>query len=185
MAPIGRLDKMKSQLEKALNYSDCREAMQKLLAQIGVEAKFAPSHTDIMDLFNALRNQTGGGGIFVDVTSSQLEVILQGHELGERGPGGGGESNFFYTDRGNWRTRQRWSAVFLKGGFSDRPAPEALPYLYVLTLIHEITHNAPNDSSWDGLTYTHGQMNAAAIKLGTPGGFDQYVREHCIPKQYW
>ena len=43
MAPIGGLDKMKSQLEKALNYSDCREAMQKLLAQIGSDTKFAPS----------------------------------------------------------------------------------------------------------------------------------------------
>jgi YD repeat-containing protein len=186
--PIGGLDKMKAQLEQALKYSDCREALQKLLAQVGVEAKFAPSHTDMMDLFNALRNQTGGGGIYVDLTPSQLQELLAGHELGEREPGGGGEANFFYTDRSNWRTRQRWSAVYLSGAYSDsRPlAFERLPYLYLLTLIHELTHNAPNDDSGFGLTYTHAQMDAAAVKLGTAkGGFDQYVREHCIPKKYW
>jgi len=186
MAPIGGLDKMKSQLEKALNYSDCREAMQKLLAQIGVEAKFAPSHTDIMDLFNALRNQTGGGGIFVDLTPEQLQAHFAGRDLGEREAGGGGEANLFYTDPSNWKTRQRWSAVYIKGGFSDRPAPTALPYLYLLTLIHELTHNAPNDDSPYGKVYQHREMDTAAKKLGIPrGGFDQYVKEHCIPKQYW
>jgi hypothetical protein len=185
MAPIGGLDKMKSLLEQALNYSDCRDAMQKLLAQIGSDTNFAPSHTDILDLFNALRNQTGGGGIFVDVPAERLNDFLPEQARGEPVSGGGGVSNFYYTDPSNWRTRQRWSAVFVKSVYSDRPAFERLPYDYVLTLIHELTHNAPNDSSGYGLTYTHKQMDGAAKTLGTSAGFDQYVREHCIPQKYW
>lgn len=38
---------MQMWLEEALKYKDCREAMQKLLSQIGSDTNFAPSHTDI------------------------------------------------------------------------------------------------------------------------------------------
>src|SRR5262249_3044636 len=62
-APIGGLDRMQMWLEEALKYRDCREALQKVLAQIGSDTKFAPSHTDILDVFNTLRGQTGGGGV--------------------------------------------------------------------------------------------------------------------------
>ncbi|MEK6283937.1 MAG: hypothetical protein AABN95_26600, partial [Acidobacteriota bacterium] len=183
--PIGGLDRMQMWLEEALKYRNCRQALQKLLAQIGSDTNFAPSHTDILDLFNALRNQTGGGGIFVDVNSQRLnDVLPERARGGEPVPGGGGLSSFYYTDPGNWRTRQRWSVVFLKGVSSDRPERERLPYEYVVALIHEITHNAPNDSSGAGLTYTEKQLDAAGRTLGSRG-FDQYVREHCIPQRYW
>jgi hypothetical protein len=59
------------------------------------------------------------------------------------------------------------------------------PYEYVVTLIHEITHNAPNDSSGDGETYTHRQMNQAAYELDGSTTFDWYVKKHCIPEKYW
>lgn len=100
--------------------------------------------------------------------------------------GGGGLSNFYYTDPGNWGTRQRWSVVFVKSGYlNSRPlASERLPYAYVVALIHEITHEAPNDSSGFGKNYEHPEMDAAAITLGSKS-FDQYVREHCIPQKYW
>ncbi|HBB87129.1 MAG TPA: hypothetical protein DC047_05900 [Blastocatellia bacterium] len=183
--PIGGLNKLQAEFEKALKYSDCREAMSKILAQMGSDTKFAPSHTDILDLFNALKNQTGGGGIFVDVPGERINDFLPERARGQSVSGGGGLSNFYYTDPRNWRTRQRWSAVFLKSSYANttQSSIERQPYEYVVTLIHEITHNAPNDSSWMGLTYTHNQMNAAAEKLGSKG-FDQYVKEHCIPKKY-
>lgn len=38
-----------------------------------------------------------------------------------------------------------------------RPEFEKLPDEYVIAVIHEITHNAPNDSSGDGRTYTENQ----------------------------
>lgn len=170
---------MKAQLEQALKYRDCRQALQKLLAQIGSDTNFAPSHTDILDLFNGLRNQTGGGGIFVDVPSERLNDFLPERARGEPVAGGGGVSNLYYTDPSNWRTRQRWSVVFVKPLFSER-----LPYDYVGTLIHEITHNAPNDSSGFGRRYEEEEMNAAGITLGSRN-FDQYVKEHCIPQKYW
>ena len=184
MVPIGGRDRMQMWLEEALKYKDCRGAMQKLLAQIGSDTNFAPSHTDILELFNSLKDQTGGGGIFVDVTPEELVTLMPGRDLGERQAGGGGDSNFFYTDRNNWRTRQRWSAVYIKGVYSDRLALKRLPYSYLISLIHEITHNAPNDSSRIGRTYQHSEMDGAAKTLGSTS-FDQYVREHCIPTKYW
>lgn len=185
--PIGGLDRMQMWLEEALKYRDCREAMQKILAQIGADTEFAPSTTDIQDLFNAVRNQTGGGGIFVDVNSERLnDVLPERARGGKRVPGGGGLSSFYYTDPGNWRTRQRWSVVFLKGAYSNSQprAFKQLPYDYVVNVIHEITHNAPNDSSEAGLTYLEEEMDAAGRTLGSTG-FDQYVKEHCIPQRYW
>ncbi len=131
-----------------------------------------------------MKDQTGGGGIFVDVTPQELVTLMPGRDLGERQAGGGGDSNFFYTDRNNWRTRQRWSAVYIKGVYSDRLALKRLPYSYLISLIHEITHNAPNDSSRIGRTYQHSEMDGAAKTLGSTS-FDQYVREHCIPTKYW
>jgi YD repeat-containing protein len=187
MAPIGGLDRMQMWLEEALKYRDCREAMQKLVAQIASDTKFAASHTDILDLFNALRAQTGGGGIFVDVPwGTSNTVFPRGAIVGEEGAGGGGVSAIFYTDPSNWRTRQRTSIVYLKGAYSDSQplAFKQLPYFYVGALIHELTHNAPNDSSEAGRYYEHKEMDAAAKTLGSTS-LDQYVKEHCIPKKYW
>lgn len=116
MAPIGGLDRMQMWLEEALKYRNCREAMQKLLAQLGSDTNFAPSHNDILDLFNALRGQTGGGGVFVDVPwGSSATVFPPGAKVGQDGAGGGGVSAIFYTDSSNWRTRQRVSIVYLRG----------------------------------------------------------------------
>jgi hypothetical protein len=184
LAFIGGLDRMQMWLEEAVKYKDCRVAMSKLLAQIGSDKNFAASHTDILDLVHYLRNQTGGGGIFVDLTPEQLPSRIPGRDLGKRAPGGAGDSNFFYTDPSNWKTRQRWSAVYLKSVYSDRPEFTRLPYDYLVTLIHEIVHNGPNDSSSIGITYEHPEMNSAARALGATG-FDQYVKDHCIPKKYW
>lgn len=99
--------------------------------------------------------------------------------------GGGGLSNYYYTDPGNWRTRQRYSVVFLRYINTANPfSVKQTPYMYVLSLIHELTHNAPNDSSAAGRTYTDGEMDTAARNLGSTD-FDQYVREHCIPRRFW
>mgnify|MGYP003288918218 CR=1 FL=1 len=86
----------------------------------------------------------------------------------------------------DWRTRQRTSIVFLRGAYSDSQplAFQRIPYFYVLTLIHELTHNAPNDDGPQGIYYEHEDMDGAARKLGSTD-FDQYVREHCIPRRFW
>lgn len=178
---------MQMWLEEALKYRNCREALQNVLAQLGSDTNFAPSQTDILDVFNKLRGQTGGGGVFVDVAPVDLDKIVPPDKRRTEPPGGGGLSGFYYTDPGNWRTRQRWSVVFLRGGgYSDSQplAYERVPYDYVLALIHELTHNAPNDFSGFGRNYEHDEMDAAAKKLGSRD-FDQYVREHCIPRKYW
>jgi hypothetical protein len=187
MAPIGGLDRMQMWLEEALKYRDCQVALQKLLAQIGSDTNFAPSHTDMLDLFNALKGQTGGGGIFVDVPRTEIDDVIPNESPRQQEPaGGGGLSGFYYTDRSNWRTRQRWSVVFLRGAYSDSQliAFKRIPYDSLVVLIHEVTHNAPNDFSGTGRQYQHPEMDAAAKELGSTG-FDQYVREHCIPERYW
>jgi len=156
------------------------------LGQIGSDTKFAPSHTDILDLFNGLKDQTGGGGIFVDVPGERINDFLPEQAPPQSVAGGGGLSGFYYADPSNWRAQQRWSAVFLKSTYTNTTGlnVERLPYEYVVNLIHEITHNAPNDSSGFGENYEHPEMNAAAKTLGSTS-FDQYVREHCIPEKYW
>jgi YD repeat-containing protein len=184
--PIGGLEKMQAQFEKALAYSDCLGALSKVLAQIGVEAKFAPSTTDPMELFNLLRNQKGGGAVLVDVPQERLKDFLPEKATFQAVAGGGGLSGFYYNDPSNWRTRQRWSVVFLKSSYinTSQLNLERQPYEYVVTLIHELTHNAPNDSSERGQTYSHDEMDNAGRALGSRS-FDQYVREHCIPKEFW
>jgi hypothetical protein len=185
--PIGGLDKLQAEFEKALEYSDCREALSKVLAQIGSDTSFAPSTTDILQLFSALKNQTGGGGIFVDVPEARVNEFLPERARGGAVFGGSGVSNFYYNDPSNWRTRQRWSVVFLKTEYANTSQlnHDRLPYEYVVTLIHEITHDAPNDSSQFGKMYEHDEMNRAAFKLDGSTSFDQYVKKHCIPKEYW
>ena len=42
-----------------------------------------------------------------------------------------------------------------------------LPYHYVEVLIHELTHNAPNDNSFIGRYYEHNEMDGAARTLGS------------------
>jgi hypothetical protein len=138
----------------------------------------------VLDLFDAMKAQTGGGGILVDLTFSQLNDHLpERGRVTQQPPGGGGLSSYFYTPSGH---RERWSAVWLQGAYSDSPrlAFDRLPFLYALILIHELAHNAPSDASALGRVYEHSEMDTAAVKLGSTG-FDQYVREHCIPQRYW
>jgi len=145
--------------------------------------KFAPSSTDILDVFNKLKDQTGGGGVFVDVPPDKFhEVIPQ-----EKQPvaGGGGLSNYYYTDPGNWRTRQRYSVVFLRYINTANPfSVKQTPYMYVLSLIHELTHNAPKRfrGDWENLQRWR---NGRCGKNPRSKDFDQYVREHCIPRRFW
>lgn len=96
--------------------------------------------------------------------------------------GGGGLSNFFYSSN----QRHRISVVFLMGAYSNSPklSFDRIPFAYLERAIHELFHNAPNDSSQLGRIYQHDEMNTAAKELGSTS-FDQYVKDHCIPKQYW
>lgn len=75
-APIGGVDKERELLVKTLEYGDCKKAVQQLFSKIAEDTGFAASHTDALDLFDAMRSQTGGGGILVDLTFSQLNDHL-------------------------------------------------------------------------------------------------------------
>ena len=182
-APIGGLDRAQMWLEEALKWGNCREKLQQILAQLGTDTKFAPSSTDILDIFNKLKDQTGGGGVFVDVPPAKFHEVIPQEK--KKVAGGGGLSNFYYTDPSNWRTRQRYSVVFLRYINTANPfSVKRNPYVFVLNFIHELTHNAPNDSSGAGKTYDDTEMDTAARNLGSTD-FDQYVKEHCIPRRFW
>jgi len=171
-------------LRRFLDHGKCREALKQLFSKIAEVTGFPASHTDVLDLFDSMRSQTGGGGILVDISMSQLNDNLPERGRVDQQPsGGGGLSSYFYTSSGQ---RQRWSAVWLRGAYSDSPklAFDRLPFAYALTLIHELAHNAPSDASQIGRIYEHEEMDAAAVELGSTS-FDQYVREHCIPQKYW
>jgi len=181
--PIGGVDKARELLTKTLGYGNCKSAIQQLFSQIADGTGFAARHTDVLDLFDAMTAQTGGGGILVDLLPSQLNDHLPAAgRVAQQPPGGGGLSSFFYSSG----HRERWSAVWLMGAYSDsqRSAFDRIPFSYAVTLIHELAHNAPNDGSRLGRMYEHDEMDAAAVKLGSTS-FDQYVKEHCIPQRYW
>jgi YD repeat-containing protein len=181
--PIGGVEKLRELLVRTLAFGNCRDKLRLLFKQIADDTGFPASHTDVLDLFDALRKQTGGGGILVDLQSKDLNDHLpEAGKLKQQPAGGGGLSSYFYVNG----KRQRWSAVWLRGAYSDsqKLAFDRIPYFYALTLIHELAHNAPSDDSRLGRVYEHEEMDAAAIKLGSVS-FDQYVRDHCIPKKYW
>jgi len=181
--PIGGVEKARELLAKTLGYGDCKKAIQELFSKIAEDTGFPASHTDVLDLFDAMRSQTGGGGILVDITFSQLNDHLpEAGRIKQQPAGDGGLSSFFCASG----PRERWSAVWLQGAYSDRPqyAFDGLPFLFAVTLIHELAHNAPSDASASGLLYEHKKMDAAAKTLGSTS-FDQYVKDHCIPRQYW
>ena len=85
------------------------------------------------------------------------------------------------------RTRQRISVVFLKQTpvNTSQLSIDQVRYDYVVTLIHEIIHNAPNDLSWAGMHYQHPDMSRAVWELDRSINIDVYIKKHCIPEKYW
>ncbi|MCA1605516.1 MAG: hypothetical protein LC775_08625, partial [Acidobacteria bacterium] len=131
-------------LTSTLSYSDCKKALEAILSQIGKDTGFAPSTTDMMDLFNRLTSQKGGGGIYVDVPMGSMDDhIPSGARQSRPQPaGGGGLAWLFYPSPGEWQTRQRISVVFLRSVYSDRlGGMERIPFHYVEAAIHEMVHN--------------------------------------------
>jgi YD repeat-containing protein len=184
--PIGN-EGLKTHVEHALSYSDCAQALDTLLAKLGEITGVAPSQTSFRGLLNAITSQTAGGGLYADIPGTTNAIInqyvppaarLSGNDIA----GGGGLSWVFYTPHG----RQRISTVFLLSTPPNaaRLSVDRIPFAYVGRAIHELFHNAPNDSTRLFRLYEHEEMNAAAAALGARD-FDQYVREHCIPRKYW
>jgi hypothetical protein len=183
-APIGGVDKLKSIVVKTLAFGDCRKALEAIISRIAQDTGVAASHTDFLDLFNGITSQTRGGGLYVDVPQERMDdyIPAAARLTGPQPAGGGGLSWFFYSSG----QRQRISVVFLMGAYNNSAnlAFERIPFQYAQRAVHELVHNAPNDSSRLGRLYEHDEMNAAARELGSTG-FDQYVKDHCIPAKDW
>jgi hypothetical protein len=157
--------------------STCKTAVEKLIATIASQTGVEASHTDPLELFNALTSQKGGGGVYVDVPAEHMNDYIPEAARGDRPAGGSGLSWIFESSAG----RQRISVVFIKGTFNATSAEvERLKFTYLVTGIHEITHNAPR-SGW---YYNHPEMDKPARTLKAKD-FDDYVEKHCIPSKYW
>ncbi|MFL6208705.1 MAG: S8 family serine peptidase [Pyrinomonadaceae bacterium] len=179
--PIGGVDNLKQLLKQQLATGDCDAATKKLIGSIAEVSGLAASHTSVMDLFNMMTSQTGGGGLYVDIPQARMNEYLPAEATKNLPPvsGGGGLSWIF----GNY---QRITTVFLKGvpadssRYSIRYNTARQPYDYVVTTIHELAHQASRDRA---SLYTHEQMNQGAKALGAES-FDEYVKQHCMPAQY-
>lgn len=93
--------------------------------------------------------------------------------------GGGGVTFRDYSD-----STVRYVYPFAPGGWQSDTynipgRQQIMAYGHFVTTIHEMFHAAGKTSS-----FSEKQMNDAARNLGA-SGFDNYVRKHCVPQQYW
>jgi len=175
---LGSTDQLKKLIEQTS--SSCRSAVQKLLNEIAAETGAEFTSTDPMELFNQITSQTGGGGIYVDITHDNMKDRLPADSLRAYTPisSGSGESwNFWSYSEKNV---QRMSIVYLRYTNGTPKSIGLAMAAYLVTGIHEITHIARKDHKY----VEHDQMNAAAVKLGAKS-FDDYIEKNCVDKQYW
>jgi hypothetical protein len=175
MVPIGGVDKLKGLLQSSLSYGDCKDAIAKVIEKIADITGSQASHTDVMELFNMMTSQTGGGGIYMDFQYPEMNEHIPEAARLSRIAGGSGLSWTFGSSNGP----QRITAIFLKGAYSNssKLAFDRLPYDYVITAIHELIHDAPKAYA----LYDHPEMDKAAKALGVDGGIDNYIKRHCTP----
>jgi YD repeat-containing protein len=177
---VGGTAGLEKLLQKVL-VGDCKKAMERIIDKIATSSGYAASSTDLMQLFRSLTAQTGGGGVFADIPYEAINdyVPKESALVQEEPPGGGGLSWMVLQKSG---PPQRVSAIFLLSYYSDYPHKlESYQFRYFGRAAHELTHNAPEVG---GRFYSHTEMDSAAKLLGSTS-FDQYVKENCIPKQYW
>jgi YD repeat-containing protein len=178
--PVGGTEGLEKLLRKLL-VGHCKKAMEGIIDKIATSSGYAASSTDLMQLFKSLTAQTGGGGVFADIRSEAINdyVPRESAIIQQEPPGGGGLSWMVVQKSG---PPQRVSAIFVLSYYSDYPHKlGSYPFRYFGRAVHELTHNAPKVG---GRFYSHEEMDTAAKLLGS-NGFDQYVKENCIPKRYW
>lgn len=160
---------------------DCKKAMERIIDKIATVSGYKASSTDLMQVFGSLTAQTGGGGVFADVRAEAInDYVPKESALVQEEPAGGGGLSWMVRQKSG--PPQRVSAIFLLSYYSDYPHKlESYPFRYFGRAVHELTHNAPEVG---GRFYSHAEMDSAAKLLGS-SSFDQYVKENCIPKQYW
>jgi len=159
--------------------SDSRKAIQKLLSEIGSITGEPATHTDPLDLFDAISSQTVGG-IYVDVTTTRVQETIHKDAWPKLRPVAGGSGFAYHFWSPTTKQVQRLAVILLK--HSADPSDNGIERIkagYLVTTIHEMTHVAPAKKIYD-----HPEMNRAAKDLGARQ-FDDYVEKHCIPSKYW
>jgi YD repeat-containing protein len=195
--PIGGIDNLRKLLERGLSYGDCRAAIAKLIGKIAEIRGLEASHTDVMDLFNMMTSQTGDGGIYMDFQRTEMDQHIPEAAVQDEGPpiaGGSGLSWVFgyshgmHTGPGEVNSANhlhRITTIFLKSVYADaaRKTFDRQPYDYLITVIHELIHDAPNDIT---KSYDHAEMDQAARAIDGKDikSVDDYIARHCVPPQY-
>ena len=175
---LGSTAPLKEKLEELSTES--RTAIQRLISEIASITGREATHTDPLDLFNAITSQTVGG-LYVDVPRTNVKDSIHKDawpKLKEIS-GGSGLAYHFWSD--TTKKVQRLAIIFLK--LSADPTEKGTGLImasYLVTAIHEMTHVAPRDN----MIFDHPEMDRAGRDLGA-FSFDDYVEKHCLPSKYW
>jgi hypothetical protein len=175
---LGGTDPIKKMLEDLS--SDSREAVQKLFIEIARLTGREVTHTDPLDLFNAITSQTVGG-IYVDVRSGQVKEAIHKDAWPNLSAVAGGSGLAYPFWSPTTGAIQRLAIVFLRHSFN--PTENGIGLImasYLVTTIHEMAHIAAKDNR----IFDHPDMNRAGEALGARH-FDDYVEKKCIPSKYW
>lgn len=175
---LGSTAPIKKKLEELS--SNSRTAIQRLISEIESITGREATHTDPLDLFNAITSQTVGG-LYVDVPRVNVKDAIHKDawpKLKEIS-GGSGLAYHFWSD--TTKKVQRLAIIFLKLSFDPSEKGTGLIMAsYLVTAIHEMTHIAPKDNR----IFDHPEMDRAGRELGAYS-FDDYVEKHCLPSKYW
>lgn len=155
------LDKLKGLIQDRLNYGDCAEYVASLInkaAELSGGKNPAVS-TNIMDLFEKIRNQPNGGIVFAPPHPSVA--------------GGGGTAEGYYRD-GSVKIR-----ITPLGYFADNPrGAYSIPYRYGLAGLHEIIHGAGQNEK-----YSERDLTRAARAMEPNAGYLDWnyaLKKHCL-----
>jgi len=177
---LGGTDPIKRMLEGLS--AENREAIQRLFGEISRITGRELTHTDPLELFNAITSQTVGG-LYVDVPSTQIREAIHPDAWPRLGAGlvAGGSGLAFPFWSTTTRAVQRLAVIFLRHSFN--PTENGIGLVkasYLVTAIHEMAHIAARDNR----IIDHPAMNRAGETLGARH-FDDYVEKKCIDPRYW
>jgi hypothetical protein len=167
--PLKNTDELKGLMQRALDYGDCKEAVEKIIEQLARKTKTPQrDNHDVMGFFNQM---VSDGNIRINV------------RVGENPPGyapisGGSGVSFFDKATG---ARKTWFYL-LPGGYENTRSNRiaSMPYEYAITGIHEMIHHMAKYTI-NGET----EINDAPKALGFNASLDAYLKSHCVPREFW
>lgn len=177
---LGGTDGIKVMLESLA--PEKRVGVQRLFGEISRITGRELTHTDPLDLFNAITSQTVGG-LYVDVPSGRIRESIHPDAHVRLGavPVAGGSGLAFPFWSTTTRAVQRLAVIFLR--YSFNPTEHGIGLVkasYLVTAIHEMAHIAAANN----IIIDHAAMNRAGEALGARH-FDDYVEKQCIDRRYW